>query len=228
MDALQQEVAKHFDTVARDYDFWKKKNWYYYDTLHAIARAHTASAKRLLDVGCGTGTMMGIVAPPSGTGIDISPQMIAVARRNNAAHPEYSFEAADVTGFTPATTFDAILFFDVVEHVTDIPATLRSLHDLLAPGGNIVFTMANPLWEPILMLTERWGLKMPEGPHHRIWGGELLRRASAAGLVLKEREWHLIFPKHIPYISWFLNEVIGKIPFIRRGAVIEVFIFTRT
>jgi SAM-dependent methyltransferase len=171
--------------------------------------------------------MMGVVAPPKGVGIDISPGMIEVAKRNNAGHPQYEFQVADVTRFYSPHAFDTILFFDVIEHVADISSSLRSLYDLLAPGGTIVFTMANPLWEPILMVAERWGLKMPEGPHHRIWGGELLRLASLSGLKLAKREWHLIFPKYIPYVSWFLNKVVGTIPLIRRGAVIEVFIFTR-
>ncbi len=227
MEQGQQSVAAHFNEVAREYDRWKKKNWYYYDSLYSIARRNASGAKLLLDVGCGTGAMMQVVSPQEGVGIDVSPAMAAIAGHNNANYSQYRFEVADIATYDGAGRFDRILFFDVIEHVSDIPSSIRSLSRALAPGGELVISMANPLWEPILMAAERWGLKMPEGPHHRIWGGELRRLASGAGLTLARREWHLIFPKYIPHVSWFLNKVVGRLPLIRRLSVIEVFVFTK-
>lgn len=223
----QEVVARHFDQVAKEYDYWKSKNKFYYDRLYAIVRKNTAGAKTVLDVGCGTGALLRASHAPRALGIDVSDAMVALARERNRDLPDYRFEHADITTWESSERFDAVLFFDVIEHVPDRLAAIQSLARVLAPGGRLVIEMANPAWEPILMFAERRGLKMPEGPHYRIWGGELLRLAEQSGLKLIQREWHLIFPKYIPYVSWFLNDVIGRLPIVRRLAVIEVFVFTK-
>jgi SAM-dependent methyltransferase len=225
--ADQAIIGAHFDEVSKDYDYWKKKNWFYYQTLYAIARRYAGGAARLLDVGCGTGAMMEAVAPAQGVGIDVSPGMIAVAKTKYAHHAAYAFEVADIVSYTSSEKFNVILCFDVVEHLSDVPRALASLKDLLSQNGTLVLVMANPLWEPILMFAERRGLKMPEGPHYRMPDRELLLLASKAGLKLEKREWHLLFPKYIPWFSWFCNEVVGRLPLIKRLAVVEVFIFSR-
>jgi 2-polyprenyl-3-methyl-5-hydroxy-6-metoxy-1,4-benzoquinol methylase len=219
----QDEITAHFDEVAQEYDYWKAKNWLYYDTLRLIARAH-AKPGALLDVGCGTGEMIRAVAPISALGIDISPAMVEIAKKRNEGKSEYVFIADDITRYEAQETFTTILFFDVIEHVVDMQAALRALRKALEPDGALVITMANPLWEPILMLGEKLGMKMPEGPHYRIPARELISRADTAGLRLVSREWHLLFPKYIPLVSGFIN-AIGKFPFIRRLSVIEVFVF---
>lgn len=220
----QRDIAVHFDAVAREYDYWKQKNWLYYDTLRSIARAHVPKGASMLDVGCGTGEMIRAVAPVRALGIDISPAMVEIARERNKEHPAYRFITADITEFTTEEKFGAILFFDVIEHVIDVQAALRNLRGTLAPGGTVVISMANPLWEPILMLGETLGMKMPEGPHHRISARELIQQASKVGLQLHAREWHLIFPKYVPILSSMINW-LGRLPLLRRLSVIEVFVF---
>ena len=222
----QEAIAAHFDSESRTYDYWKNKNWYYYETLRSIARSHVVRGSSVLDVGCGTGAMLEAVSPARGLGIDISPGMVAIARQRNANRPEYRFETADITRFSTAEKFDTILFFDVIEHVVDTRAALSGLRDALAESGSIVLSMANPLWEPILMLGEKLGMKMPEGPHYRVPAKHLIALAKESGLALKEREWHLLFPKYVPLVSALLNW-LGRLPLLRRLCVIEVFVFEK-
>ena len=225
--AAQQHIADHFDVVAGEYDYWKEKNWLYYETLRSIARAHVPQEGRLLDVGCGTGAMVRAVAPMHALGIDIAPEMVEIAKRLDSEHPEYRYEVADITNFRLSEQFDTLLFFDVIEHTVDMPAALRCMRDLMAPRGVLVLSMANPLWEPILMLGEKLGMKMPEGPHYRMSAGELLTKAADAGLKLQAREWHLLFPKYIPLFSAFCNTILARVPLIQHLCVIEVFVFEK-
>ncbi len=224
----QDAVVTHFDEVAKQYDYWKQKNWFYYDTLKAITAKHVNPQDRLLDSGCGTGALLRAAGVRDAVGIDISPEMIAIAKERNADHPEFQFQTADIITFRSESPFDAILFYDVIEHVPDTRAALASLYQLLAPGGRLILSMANPLWEPILMLAEKLGLKMPEGPHYRVPTRQFLKMAQDAGFILEKREWYLLFPKSVPALSWFLNDIIGRIPLIERLSVIEVFILTKS
>jgi 2-polyprenyl-3-methyl-5-hydroxy-6-metoxy-1,4-benzoquinol methylase len=219
------EVRDHFDAEAARYDFWKDKNWYYYDTLKAIAKRECAGARSVLDAGCGTGGITATLEAPRVVGIDLSPEMIAVAARRHASTP-IEFRASDIASYATEERFERILFFDVIEHVADPEAAVRKMRALLADGGRLIITMANPLWEPILLLAEKLGLKMPEGPHTRISSSEMMALAREAGLALVRRDFKLLFPKYIPVFSYAMNDLIGRLPLLRRLAVIEVYVFS--
>jgi 2-polyprenyl-3-methyl-5-hydroxy-6-metoxy-1,4-benzoquinol methylase len=225
MSFKSEAVANHFNRVAGSYDYWKKKNWYYYDELKRIAAEFAAGARSLLDVGCGTGTITLCQKPPKVVGIDISPEMIEIAKSRNTKPAQYQFFVSDAVSFPTDEKFELIISFDVIEHLPNPAEVVLALKNLLAENGRIVISMANPLWEPILMVAEKLKLKMPEGPHRRISANELIASAEAAGLKLVRLERRLLFPKYIPVVSFIFNSVVGRLPIVRRFCFIELFVF---
>lgn len=103
-----------------------------------------APGSRVLDVGCGTGvpTLRDLVgAGMRVTGIDISPVMLDLARRNV---PEADLRLLDVTEITPELgPFDgAVAFFSLLMLPrARIPSVLRAVHDTLRPGGPFALAM---------------------------------------------------------------------------------------
>lgn len=95
----------------------------------------TRSGRRLLDVGCGRGVFLD-VARAHGldtTGLEPSPVAASVAAQR---HPVI---ATPVAAVTPSVgQFDLITLWDVLEHLDDAGASLRSLRSLLSPGGSLV------------------------------------------------------------------------------------------
>jgi SAM-dependent methyltransferase len=104
----------------------------------------------VLDVGCGTGlpTARQLVAAGCDvTGIDISEEMLRLARRDV---PEATFLRLDVADVAelgkPDRTpdgYDAIVAFFSMLMLTraEIPSALRGLHDMLKPGGHFLLSM---------------------------------------------------------------------------------------
>jgi 2-polyprenyl-6-hydroxyphenyl methylase / 3-demethylubiquinone-9 3-methyltransferase len=102
---------------------------------------------RLLDIGCGGG----LIAEPlarlgaSVTGLDPSPENIETARR----HAKGQALAIDyLTGTsgelaTQGRRFDCVIALEVIEHVPDVPAFLRTCADVTEPGGLIVLSTLN-------------------------------------------------------------------------------------
>jgi len=98
---------------------------------------------RVLDVGCGTGSVSRIIADTRGakiTGIEPNSSRAAVARsRGLEVHEE---------PFTPAILqrlelFNVVMFADVLEHVVD-PSDLLKLSDrALLPGGRVIASVPN-------------------------------------------------------------------------------------
>ena len=124
--------------------------------------------KRALDVGCGAGLLAEPLARLGArvTGIDAAPQVVAVAREHAAARGlTIEYRAGDVDQLDGE--FDLITCMEVIEHVADPAAFLKSLAKRLAPGGLLVLSTPNATgWSRLLMITigERFGT-IPEGTH---------------------------------------------------------------
>jgi ubiquinone/menaquinone biosynthesis C-methylase UbiE len=97
---------------------------------------------RLLDVGCGPGSITAgfaqRVAPGKTIGIDPSAEVIATARSlaGEATARNLSFEVGSIyePRFAPGT-FDAIFTHQVMQHLRRPVDALRQMRELLAPGG---------------------------------------------------------------------------------------------
>jgi ubiquinone/menaquinone biosynthesis C-methylase UbiE len=98
------------------------------------------SGDKVLELGCGTGTtalrLAGAVQDYLAT--DISAGMIAIANEKRAAGPipTLAFRTATAEALTPDTVqFNAVLGFNYLHLVRDLPGTLRRIHVLLAAEG---------------------------------------------------------------------------------------------
>jgi ubiquinone/menaquinone biosynthesis C-methylase UbiE len=98
---------------------------------------------RILDVGCGMGDFLrllaGLVAPGDATGIDLSETMILEARRRvNEDVPNISFDVADALDlpFEPRS-FDRITATQVLLHIPDWSRALSEMWRVLAPSGSL-------------------------------------------------------------------------------------------
>ncbi len=105
------------------------------------------SGLTLLDVGCGGGLVSEPLARLGGkvTGIDPTRDSIAVARKHAEGQGlTIDYRTASVEQLAAAgEQFDAVVCMEVIEHVPDQPAFVRSLGQLVRPGGAIVMSTLN-------------------------------------------------------------------------------------
>jgi ubiquinone/menaquinone biosynthesis C-methylase UbiE len=92
------------------------------------------------DVGCGTGRLEPYLAARGLTprGIDLSPEMVRVARRD---HPGFGFEVADLRElpFGDASLAGAVCWYSLMYLAPpDRPAGFRELARVVRPGGYLV------------------------------------------------------------------------------------------
>jgi 2-polyprenyl-6-hydroxyphenyl methylase/3-demethylubiquinone-9 3-methyltransferase len=122
-----------------------------------------------LDVGCGAGLLAEPLARLGArvTGLDASPELIAVARehaRRAGLDIDYRVgELAELEG-----QFDLITCMEVIEHVADPVSFVGALAKRIAPGGLLILSTPNATgWSKLLMVTVAEGLgKIPKGTHH--------------------------------------------------------------
>jgi 2-polyprenyl-6-hydroxyphenyl methylase / 3-demethylubiquinone-9 3-methyltransferase len=121
-----------------------------------------------LDVGCGAGLLAEPLARLGAkvTGIDASPEVIAVARGHaEAMGLEIDYRAADVLDVEGK--FDLVTCMEVIEHVADPAVFVRALANRLSPDGLLVLSTPNQTSRSRLMmivLGEGLG-QIPKGTH---------------------------------------------------------------
>jgi cyclopropane fatty-acyl-phospholipid synthase-like methyltransferase len=106
----------------------------------AFEALEVAPGQHFLDIGCGSGYVVrwaAQVAPSvDALGLDVSAQMIALARASTTGLPNARFRRA---GFPQIDLephhFDAIFSMESMYYLADLAASLRAVRDLLVPGG---------------------------------------------------------------------------------------------
>ena len=157
----------------------EEKHWWFSarrELLLALLRRWVPSGRRLLDVGCGTGFLLGAAREDWEVwGLDPAPGGRGVlscarphARQCRARCPTSG------TGKFPAA--DAICFFDVLEHLEDDVGRLRGAASNLAADGLVLATVPAYQW--------LWSAHDTSHHHYRRYTTERLGAAfQAAGLT---------------------------------------------
>ena len=212
---LQKENIRHrFDALAEKRQYWKDRNRYYYRDQEKYFRFLTSAGQSILELGCGTGDLLNALRPKRGVGIDVSSEMVRIARER---YPNIEFRTEDIEKLESwGETFDVLIMSDVVGHLMDIEETFRQLHTFCRPDTRIIISYYNFFWEPILKMGEKLGLKMPQ--HHQNWLSwhDICNLLSLTHFQVVKSEFRLLVPKRIPWFSDFINKYFASLPGLRR------------
>ena len=75
------------------------------------------SNKSIMDIGCGTGTLVEYLKPREYLGVDLNPDFIKLARKK---YPQYDFKVLNiVTQKFPDRKFKYLFIMNVLHHLTD-------------------------------------------------------------------------------------------------------------
>ena len=78
----KSNIIEQADKVAKERDKWIKKNSYFYKNDNAYMKFIISEGARVLELGCGTGQLLNALNPSYGVGVDLSANMIDVAKKN--------------------------------------------------------------------------------------------------------------------------------------------------
>ena len=101
----------------------------------------------IIDIGCGGGLVCEPMARLGGTvtGLDADENAIEIAKEHSKAHGleiDYQAITSDELA-TKGKKFDVVLALEIIEHVADTQAFVKSITDLCKPGGLIVMSTLN-------------------------------------------------------------------------------------
>jgi hypothetical protein len=211
----QQQAA-----IAERRPDWLRRNAYYYKLLMRVLRHVVEPGKRLLNLRCQTGFFLDGLSASYGIGVDISTEMINVARR---AHPRFTYFEALPEEFSTSEKFDYVLLCDVGE-IVDIQKTLLQVHSACNRHTRVLIYNYNHLWEPLVKLAERLGLKVPQPEQNWLSEQDLISFLSLTGFEWLKTYRIALFPKYVPLFSEFANRVLAKLPAISRLCMVQILV----
>jgi ubiquinone/menaquinone biosynthesis C-methylase UbiE len=195
-------------SIASDARFWDRSSRGYaryriadpdgYERTLERTRGHLRPGDGVLELGCGTGTTALRLADGvrSYRATDISGGMVAIAEEKLAVEsiPSLSFRSATAEELVhEESRFDAVLGFNYLHLVRDVPGTLRCIHILLKPGG--LFISKTPClgdMNPLIRLLALPAMRaIGKAPHVSSLGASALERLIIdAGFDVLVRESH--------------------------------------
>ena len=133
-ESLTQKIRDDFDRVALyDRECWNHNNHYHRFLLQQLPER----CDTVLDIGCGAGEFARLLAHRADrvVAIDLSPNMIKVAKQRSRRFANIEFQVADVWQWEfPVEQFDAIASIATLHHLPIEPLLLK-LKAALKPGG---------------------------------------------------------------------------------------------
>lgn len=155
--------------------------------------------RHICDFGCGSGEMacrLGRLGYQV-TGLDVSPDLIEVARARavlEGVSDRVQFIVADGASVDfPAGKFDAVLAMSIVHHMP-LDDALDVLDRLLCPGGRIAFLEPVAYSRTLQWLRNRTPVEKDVSPDERQLGTEDLR-ATGQRFVIKEQRHFLLLAR---------------------------------
>lgn len=143
--------------------------------------------RRLLDAGCGTGTLLGALARDgiAVAGVDVAPEAVSRCR---SVVPGALLVRADAARLPfAAGSFDTALALDVMEHLPEEDDLPREAFRVLAPGGHLVASV--PAFRALYGERDRLA-----GHHRRYRKAEFLAALTSAGFSIR----------YVNYFNFFL------------------------
>ena len=203
MDYTDRRLTQTADQYAADDLETMREAKRYAEHLFQLFKPHVG--RRVLEVGCGIGTMSRRLSEVADVvlGIEPNPHCAGLVRDEMRGDPKFSLrtchlEECDLTELA-SQRFDTVFCVNVLEHIEDDREALRTFHRVLAPGGHAL------VWVPAVQAA--YGPLDAELGHFRRYSKASLRAAfTAAGFEMVT----LRYSNPIGLLGWMFNAHVLK------------------
>lgn len=205
-------------------DYWIQKNRYYHQQITKLYQFIIPENQKVIDIGCGTGDLLSALRPKTGVGVDISKNLINIAKKK---YPTLTFYTESAERISINEQFDYVVLSDLIGHLNDIQQAFSELHELSDNDTRIIINYYNYLWEPVLILGEKLSLKMPLKLQNWLSKKDIENLLDLSEFEIIKSGDYLLLPIYIPFISSFVNKYIARLPLLRRLCLVNYFIIRK-
>ena len=203
----------------------RRRHRYYWNDITRYLAYFIQEDQRVLEIGCGTGELLHDLVATQKIGIDYAPTMIAEARRQ---FPALDFRVVNAENLDPlqGETYDVVIISNLIGYVEDIQSVLAEVKKVCHAQTRVMVTYHNSLWEPMLSLGEKIGLKTAAPRQNWLTMTDINNLLYLAGFDVYRTVRRTLMPINIPIISFLLNTYLARIPVFRYFGI-NMFAFAR-
>lgn len=132
-----ESIRSDFDRIA----LLSEEEWNHNARYHEYLLGHVPErCRQALEIGCGTGQFSRLLAGRAERvlALDLSPQMVRLARERSTAYPNVEFVNADVEAYQlPESHFDCVATLTTLHHLS-AESIFKKIRKTLKPGGVFV------------------------------------------------------------------------------------------
>ncbi len=220
---MKDQIFKYFNSIANQRLLIRKKNRYYWDNITEYCNYFIHPESSVIEIGCGNGEMLNDMNGLRKLGLDFSQAMISNAQN---IYPHLEFQLMDAENFILEEKFDVIIISNLTGYLDDIQKCFQNLHQLCHRDTKIIVTYYSYLWEPLLKLSEKLGLKLKTPDQNWLTQADLSNLLFVAGFDVYKTAKRQISPVNIPLIAWISNKVLAQLPLFNL-LCINRFLFAR-
>lgn len=200
----------------KPFDYWLQKNKYYHEEVITFFKFVIPVNSSVLHVNCRNGYLLEAVQANRGVGIDLDRSCIEQARKR---YPTFDFYACDAQSMPMQKPFDYVIVSLATMEAYDIQDLFNALRSSCHPGTRIIIDTYSALWEPVLTLTQKAGLRRPTQFQHWVSRSDLQTFLSLSGFEVVTQGQYMIMPTYIPLLSWICNKLVIHIPGIKHASL---------
>ena len=198
-------MKKYFDKIAIDRIKYRKRRSYYWESITKYIDYFLTDDQSVLEVGCGTGELIGKIKGKEKIGIDFSELMIENAKKQ---------------------FFDVIILSNIIGYLNDVHKVFGELYELSDSSTKIIITYYNFLWEPFIKFAEFLRIKKKTPIQSWLSHYDIENLLNLSGFEVFRRNKRMLIPINIPIISFLFNRFIGVLP-IFNLFTLNQFVFAR-
>lgn len=220
LDELRTARRQHQDSTVGERGRRIETNQYFYGRVKRLLQFIVEPGSRVLELRCLRGDTLKGLQASRGVGVEIGEVMVGLAKEK---HPELEFVRCDVEELELGEKFDYIIFNHIFDTV-DILKALERIRAHCTPETRLIIINYNQLWQPILELASKLGLRSRFVEPNWVNENDLRGFLKLGGFRPVHKHALLLLPKRVPVLSWLLNEVVGRLPGIRRLCMMQAMV----
>jgi SAM-dependent methyltransferase len=207
------DIAASFDRMAGEEDEWLRRTAPYHDFVREIYRALVAPGQSVLEIGCGRGDLLAALEPRRGVGVDVSPEMVALARQR---HPGLEFIEGVGEDLALDATFDYIVLSDLVPYVHDLQRLFDAVARHCHATTRVVVSGYSQLWRPGLAALAMLRLRPRRPIRNWVAPEDLVNLFELAGLEVVSQRSEMLLPLRPGPLGAVVNGGLARLPGLRR------------
>ncbi|MDO4461171.1 MAG: bifunctional class I SAM-dependent methyltransferase/glycosyltransferase family 2 protein [Bacteroidia bacterium] len=205
-------MIEYFRSAAPTWRKYRRRRSYYWDSITRYIEYYIHSSSSVLEIGCGTGELIGELKAAKRVGIDFCEELISQAKDE---YKDVEFHCMSAEEFDlGGVKFDVIVLSNLTGFLTDVQLVFERLHSVCKEDTRIIVTSYNRLWEPIIKFAEFIGIKRKTPQQNWLSVHDMQNLLYLAGFDTYRVNSSTLLPIYIPLVSKFCNRILSHLPIL--------------